>query len=87
MNQYPFKRITKLTLYWFLDNTKNTGPNPNLLGDCSGLWGDCTNLWGNCSGLRGNCSGLSGNCSGLRGDCSKIPTTARPCDLAQWVEP
>lgn len=47
--------------------------NPDLRGDCSGLRGEIS------SDLRGDCTGLWGN-------LDEIPTNARPCDLADWVE-
>ena len=79
MSTKPLSRV-KPGLYWLeSDGTKHEG-------NCSGLWGNCSGLWGNCSGLSGNCSGLSGNCSGLWGNCSGIPSAARPCDLADWIE-
>ena len=47
--------------------------HPGVIGDFSGLWGDV--------------SGLRGEVSGLAGDLDQIPATARPCDIADWIEP
>jgi len=74
--------------------------NPSLRGNCSGLHGNCSGLRGNCTGLHGNCSGLRGdctglygdctglhgNCSGVSGNCTDIPESARPCNIADWVQ-
>lgn len=43
-------------LYYYLENNKIIGINPNLRGDCSGLWGDCSDLQGNCTDLWGDLS-------------------------------
>lgn len=38
------------------------------------------------SSLCGDVSGLRGDVSGLWGDASGIPSSARPCNIADWVE-
>lgn len=38
-------------------------------------------------GVIGDVSDLRGNVSGLWGDVDQIPASARPCDIADWIEP
>jgi hypothetical protein len=59
-------------LYHYKDGQRLAGPNPDMVGDCSGLRGDCTGLVGVCTGLVGDCSRLVGVCTGLIGDCSGL---------------
>jgi hypothetical protein len=81
----PLKR-TMSGLHHYKNETLVGGPNAAMWGDCTGMRGDCTGMRGNCSELWGDCSELSGDCSGLLGDLDEIPESARPCDIADWVE-
>ena len=62
------------------------GDCTRLRGDYIGLHGDCSGLYGDCIGLHGDCTGLYGNCSGVSGNCTDIPESARPCNIADWVQ-
>ena len=73
-------RLIEATLYHYVAGARTEGAHEDLHGDCSGLRGDCTGLWGDCSSLEGNCTGLWGDLDG-------IPQSARPCNIADRVEP
>ena len=39
-------KIQSSTIYHFVDGNKVDGPNPRLMGDCSGLMGNCSGIIG-----------------------------------------
>ena len=82
--------VVSPTLYYYEDEKRIDGQNPNMRGDCSylsgacsGLSGDCSNLRGDCSDLSGDCSGLSGDCSNLRGACSDLSGNLYDCKISE----
>lgn len=68
----PLKRAANKLCHYNANGDWVAGPNPNMVGDCTGL--------------RGNCTELRGDCTGLHGDLDKIPGCARPCDISKWAE-
>ena len=50
----PTLMLTAPELFYRAGRGEVGGPNPQMLGDCSGLTGNCSGLWGNCTRMHGN---------------------------------
>lgn len=74
----PLTRI-EYTTYQYVDSVKVDGAHERLHGNVTGLHGNVT-------GLRGDVTGLYGNVTDFQGNVDKIPYSARPCNISDWVE-
>jgi hypothetical protein len=89
----PLQRISHTIWYFDANGKRIEGAHPNICGDVSDIYGNVSwllgnvsGIWGDVSDLRGDVTWLRGDVSGLRGNCDLIPMSARPCNVADWIE-